>query len=236
MAYSMEVIRRHSSTAHVSLQSYEHRFRQLILPTFFGHDQVLQLTDTKITKTCSDTTSELDVTSFVPESRYIKELYVLHWDELCGYLGSKFSGSSIDPENIAQAAFIKFAELEDNEKISNPRGFLYAAARNCAFDQFRREKVRLAHKEGVKHVYKQEIDDHLSPENILSRRQHVRLMANSVKKLPKIQRTVLLLHRLDKLTYTQIANKMGLSETTIRRNVAKAVEYIRRDMRRADGS
>lgn len=236
MAYSMEAIRRHSDAANVSLHDYEHRFRQLIMSTYFGHGQVLQVRDKKITEVCIDTNIEIGVDSCVPESRYIKELYALHWDELCGYLGSKFKGSSIEPENIAQAAFTKFAGLEDNEKISNPRGFLYAAARNCAFDQFRREKVRLAHKEGVKHVYRQEMDDHLSPENILSRRQHVRLMANSVKKLPKVQRTVLLLHRLDKLTYTQIANKMGLSETTIRRNVAKAVERIRRDMRRANGS
>lgn len=206
------------------------------MPPFFGHGQVSQVRDIKITKVCIETTSEADVDSFVPEPSYIKELYTLYWDELCGYLRSKFNGSSIDPEDIAQAAFTKLAGLENNKKINNPRGFLYAAARNCAFDQFRREKVRLAHKEGVKHVYKQRLDDHLSPENILSGRQHVRLMAKSVKKLPKIQRTVLLLHRLDKLTYTQIAKKMGLSETTIRRNVAKAVERIRKDLRRANGS
>lgn len=236
MAYSMEAIRRHSIIVHVSLHDYEHRFRQLILSTFFEHGQVSQVRDTKTTKVCIDATSEVAVDSFVPESRNIKELYALHWDELCGYLGSKFNGSSIDPENIAQAAFTKLAGLDDNEKIGNPRGFLYAAARNCAYDQFRREKVRCAHQEGMKHIYKQGMDDHLSPENIISRRQHVKLMVNSVKKLPKSQRTVLLLHRLDKLTYTQIAHKMGLSETTVRRNVAKAVERIRKDMQRANGS
>lgn len=230
------MIRRHSATAHVSLLVCEHRFRQLILSTFIGRVQVLQVRETKITEVCNDTMSEIDVDSFAPEPGYIKELYALYWDELCGYLRSKFSGSSIDSENIAQAAFTKLAGIEDYKKISNPRGFLYATARNCAIDQFRREKVRLAHKEGMEHVFKQEVDDHLSPENILARRQHVSVMANSVKKLPKIQRTVLLLHRLDKLTYTQIARKVGLSETTIRRNVAKAVERIRRDMRRANGS
>lgn len=236
MTYSIKAVSRHSANAEFNPRGYEHRLRQEVLSVFCGQGQVLQVRETKTTKVYADTASEAGVDCFVPKSSYIKELYALHWDELCGYLRSKFNGSSIDPEDIAQAAFTKFVGLKDYEKINNPRGFLYTAARNCAFDEFRKEKVRLAHKEDVTHIHKQELDDHLSPENVLSRRQHIGLMANSVKMLPKIQRTVLLLHRLDKLTYTQIAYKMGLSETTIRRNVAKAVERIRKDLRRANGS
>ena len=101
--------------------------------------------------------------------------------------------------------------------------------------EFRKEKVRLAHKEGVKHAHIQDLNDHLLPENVLLQRQTIKAMANSVKMLPKTERTVLLLHRLDKLTYTQIAKKTGFSETTIRRKVAKAVERIRKDLIRATG-
>lgn len=229
-------VRRHVAVDNVSPHNYEYRYDQLTLPTFCGQNQVLQVRETKFTEICVDMANEAEVGSFVPNSNNIKELYALHWDELCGYLRAKFYGTSLDPEDIAQSAFTKFAGLEDYEKINNPRGFLYAAARNCAIDEFRKEKVRLAHKEGVKHVYKQEISDHLSPEKVLLRRQTIKLMASSVKRLPKTQRTVLLLHRLDKLTYTQIAKMTGLSETTIRRKVAKAVERIRKDLRRADGS
>lgn len=201
-----------------------------------GQDQVLQVREIKATNVCVDTAIEADVGSFVSHSSYIKELYAAHWDELCGYLKSKFSGTSIDPEDIAQAVFTKFAGLEDCKEIKNPRGFLFTAARNRAYDEFRKEKIRLAHKDGERHAYKQDLNDNLSPENVLSRRQNIRLMADTVTRLPKIQRSVLLLHRLEKLTYTQIANKMGLSETTIRRNVAKAVERIRKDLRRANGA
>lgn len=197
-------------------------------------DQVLQVREIKVTSVCVDTVCEADVGSFVAHSSYIKDLYALHWDELCGYLRSKFGGTSIDPEDIAQAVFTKFAGLEDCMVIKNPRGFLFTAARNRAYDEFRKEKIRLAHKDGERHAYKQDLNDELSPENVLSQRQNIRLLANVVEKLPKIQRTVLLLHRLEQLTYSQIANKMGLSETTIRRTVAKAVERIRKDLRRAN--
>ena len=228
-------VRRHAAVDGVSSHHWENQIDQLDLPASLMQEQALIVRKTKITRICADTANQEEIDPVAPNSSHIEELYALHWDELCGYLRAKFKGTSLDSEDIAQAAFTKFAGLEHYEKINNPRGFLYAVARNFAFDEFRKEKVRLAHKEGVKHAHVQDLNDHLLPENVLLQRQTIKAMANSVKMLPKTERTVLLLHRLDKLTYTQIAKKTGFSETTIRRKVAKAVERIRKDLIRATG-
>lgn len=188
----------------------------------------------KVNSECNDSIEGSGAEVADIDSGLIRKLYELHWQDLCNYLKSRFKEGLIDPEDIAQLAFIRFSGRQDTEKIKNPQAFLFAVARNIAIDEFRKSKIRLAHQEVVQITHVQEINDDLSPENVLIKRQKIDLMVTSIKKLPKIQRAVLLSHRLDKLTYSQIASKIGLSESTIRRYVAKAVEHIHRDLKRVD--
>lgn len=172
----------------------------------------------------------------VVQPDHVRHLFDLHWQELCNYLRSKYSDGEFDVEDIAQAAFAKLAAVDDIREIRNPRAFLYATARNIAIDEFRKAKIRLAHKQDVLQSPGEEIFDDFSPENVLLERQRLESMSAAVQKLPKMQRMVLLLHRLDKLSYSQIASKFGLSETTVRRHVANAIEKIHKSMKRADES
>lgn len=173
-----------------------------------------------------------DIASSKPDSIDFKLLYSLHRQELCDYLQSRYAGCNFDPEDIVQTAFIKLAETKDSGKIKNPRAFLFATVRNIAIDEFRKTKIRLTHKQDLQSRDK-EVTDSFSPENVLLERQELELINTALKTLPKIQRSVLLLHRLDKLTYSQIASKYGLSETTVRRHVAGAIEKLHRRMKQA---
>lgn len=173
------------------------------------------------------------IASSEPASIDFKQLYSLYQQELCDYLRSRYAGSNFDPEDIVQTAFIKLAEIKDSGKIKNPRAFLFATVRNIAIDEFRKSKIRLTHKQDFLQSGDKEITDSFSPENVLLERQKLELINTVLKTLPKIQRSVLLLHRLDKLTYSQIASKYGLSETTVRRHVAGAIEKLHRGLKQA---
>jgi RNA polymerase sigma factor (sigma-70 family) len=170
------------------------------------------------------------------DSDHVRDLFDLHWQDLCNYLRSKYDEGTFEIEDVAQAAFTKLAAVEDPGEIRNPKAFLFATARNIAIDEFRKAKIRLAHKQEVLQSPHEEIFDDFSPENVLLERQRLELMNAAIQKLPKIQRMVLLLHRLDKLSYSQIASKFGLSETTVRRHVANAIEKVHKSMKQADNN
>ncbi len=170
------------------------------------------------------------------DSGDFKRLFQLYWPALCDYLRSRYGEGTFDPEDVAQAAFTKLAEVKDSEKIKNPQAFLFSVARNIAIDEFRKAKIRLAHEQDASQSTGKEIVDGFSPENVLLEREKLELMSAVIEKLSKMQRTILLLHRLDKLTYSQIASKYGLSETTVRRHVAGAVEKIHKGMKQANVS
>ena len=166
-----------------------------------------------------------------PDAHDFKRFFETYRQELCNYLRSRYGGDTFDPEDVAQAAFVKLAQVKNSEKIINPKAFLFATARNIAIDEFRKAKIRLAHRQDALQSPDEEFFDVFSPETVLSERQELELMGTVIKKLPKIQRAVLLLHRLDKLTYSQIASKFGLSETTVRRHIANAMEKIHKEMK-----
>ena len=48
-------------------------------------------------------------------------LYRRHWAELCGYIVKTFGYGPSEVEDLAQAAFVKFAALDDSAEIRNPR-------------------------------------------------------------------------------------------------------------------
>src|SRR5689334_18562274 len=68
-------------------------------------------------------------------------LYTEHWAELCAYLKRTFGAGPPDPEDIAQAAFVRFARIEHQEKIENPGAYLQRIAHNIAVSELRKSRA-----------------------------------------------------------------------------------------------
>jgi len=165
------------------------------------------------------------------------QLYALYWSDLCCFLKAKYRGQLLDPEDIAQNAFARLAAAQKNKVIHNPQAFLYAAAKNLAIDEFRKQKTQRAHVTETQNLdADQKSYDENSPENVLLNKQQVGHLYDAMMRLPKLQRDVVVLHRLEGMTYTQIAKQLALSETSIRRYVANAIEFIHRELKRSNES
>ena len=163
----------------------------------------------------------------------LEELYLCYGKRLCQHLASTFGQGTVDAEDIVQITFSRYSEHQKREEIDNPRAFLYRTARNLAIDEIRKRKVRLAHRESIANENEENLAD-LSPENVLFAQQQIEALKTLINKLPGIERRVLMMHRFENCSYSQIAQKTGMSETTIRRHVAKALERLHRGMKRLE--
>lgn len=178
---------------------------------------------------------ELNQDSTEPDIRYVEQLYSLYWNYVCKYLNSRYGGSGVDTDDVAQEAFAKLLSLPDLRNIKNPRAYLMATARNMVLDGFRKSNVRLAYARKVADSDDQYLNDDLLPENVLFGSQKVRVVQNTIAAMPELERKVLLLHRMEDKTYGQIAKKFGISETTVRRHIARAIARIHTALKRAYG-
>lgn len=156
------------------------------------------------------------------DSARLGELYRTQWRSLCRYISSRFGAGPPEPEDVAQAAFAKFAALEQPEAIGNPAAFLRRAAHNIAVDAYRHQARTsiILHDLGIA-----ESDNaDLSPEDVLSARDELALVDEVIAGLKPKQRVAFLLHRIDGLTFVEIAQRMGISPSGARLLVDTALD------------
>jgi RNA polymerase sigma-70 factor (ECF subfamily) len=152
-----------------------------------------------------------------------------YYDELRRFLLDR-TGSPAVADDVIQEAWLR-SRTTTVEMPSNPRAYLYRLVGNLAIDHLRRDgrQARVA--------------DALLPEQVarpdpaadivVQARQTLAIIAEAVAELPPRCREVFTLYRGNGLTVRQIAARLGTSEKTVEKQVAKAMLHCRHRLRDA---
>jgi len=153
----------------------------------------------------------------------VEMVYRRYWRDVRNYIRARFGIGPPDPEDVTQAAFAKFAALEAPEDIRNQKSFLITIARNIALDLLRKDQTQerlnshlledLKSSEANKNV--------LSPERVYEAKEELALLHEKLAHMPVKRRELLLMHRLDELSFVEIAARTGLSQSTVKYHVAQ---------------
>lgn len=127
--------------------------------------------------------------------------------------------SSQDAEEIVQEAWVRLVRYEQGAAVDRPEAFLMQTALNLSIDEHR---GRLAHGEQVELEEVVLVDEAPPVESVVLGRERVARLTYCLGRLPAKNRDILLAHRLDGLTYREIADQHGLSISTVEKHIAKA--------------
>jgi RNA polymerase sigma factor (sigma-70 family) len=166
----------------------------------------------------------------------IDQVYRRHWAELCRYARRAFGAGPPEPEEVAQAAFARFAGLDRPDEIANPRAFLYQCARNVVLDQRRRDGVRARADREVQVLSAWDDPVVLDAERVLSGKERLQIVEAAIRVMEAKRRRVLVMHAIHGLSYCEIARREGLSPTRVTQLVASAVAECDRALRLAERS
>jgi RNA polymerase sigma factor (sigma-70 family) len=154
----------------------------------------------------------------------LAELYGLYRAELVAFVRMKFGAGPPEPEDVVQQAFANFAALGRCDTIANPRAFLFRTAHNIAVNDLRRQ--RIGHRIFESSPQTQELSearDDFNPEVVLLGKEQYQMIEQVICDMPEKRRQILLLNRLEDLSYAEIARRMGLSESAVRKHAALAI-------------
>ncbi|WP_375209820.1 RNA polymerase sigma factor [Hyphomonas jannaschiana] len=168
----------------------------------------------------------------VKGSPNFEQLYRVYWKDLCGHLRRMFGAGPPEPEDAVQAAFIRYAALEEPQKVRNPRAFLLVTARNIILDQKRRSGRHMAYAKAVLAENSGPQLDDISPERVLLEKERFEAIDEAFRKLPEKQQVILTLRRQHGYTYQQIANETGWSYGDVYRQMDKALASLSQALKR----
>ena len=107
-----------------------------------------------------------------------------------------------------------------------PKSFLFATARHLMTDRLRRNRVVSIEAMGDLHD-SNVLTDERSPDRWLDARQMLKRLAEALDRLPERCREVVWLRRVEDLPQKQIAARLGISEKTVEKQIAKGIEIDR---------
>lgn len=158
----------------------------------------------------------------VCEETVFQEIFSRLADSLRNFLYYK-CGDRQQAEDISQEAFLRMWKGCEKVSPEKAKSFLFTVANNLWLDQIKHQKVvlsfqRKARPANVTH----------SPEFLYEEEEfHQRLMA-AISALPEKSRTVFLMNRMDKLTYQEIADRLGISKKAVEKRMHKALVELRK--------
>ena len=163
----------------------------------------------------------------------IKDIYGQYWHDLCGFVRGKFGGGPPDPEDVAQATFLKYADVEDHSAISNPKAFLFATARNMVVDYHRSPKNYQPSQDQIDAQEKNEkSSDVFNPETVFMGKQEANIVESVIMQLSERDRAFVLMNRLEGMTYTEIAKQANMSRSGVQKIITQALAKCMSELER----
>lgn len=155
------------------------------------------------------------------QARWFAEEVQPHESSLRSYLRGVFPNLP-DVDDLVQESYARLIRARQSGRVVYAKAFLFTTARNAALDFFRRRKVVSI--TGMDDIATLEVADE-RPETgeAVSRQQELTLLAAAVRGLPDRCRQVLTLRLLYGNSHKEIAVELGISEHTVKAQLAKGM-------------
>ena len=160
----------------------------------------------------------------------LEKLYKMYYSKLYAF-AKKFDQASIEPDDFVQQTFLKLWEkrhLLKEDVLFDKQIFIIC--KNLILNHLKRDR-KIQNGFDLKEI-PLETPDELQQKN---QRNIIRLHT-IIERLPKKRREIFKLHKINNLTYQEIAESHEISEKTIANHIYLATIFIKKEMNNFDKS
>lgn len=171
------------------------------------------MTDTKITK---------GVNEKLPEA--FNELFEKLYASLCYYANRIINDREESKDLVAKAFLVLWEKEADFEDMSHLKSYLYAVTRNACLTQIRNSKLKIGHLEKITERY---VSEEKQLDRASDETEIIRELYGAIKKLPDRCRQAFILTHLEGYSRMEAADRLGVSEHTVKNQVQVAKTKLR---------
>lgn len=130
-----------------------------------------------------------------------------------------------EAEDVVQEAYLRILEKGSVERIENLPAYVKRVTENLLVDRSRRP-------ENSPHTIHLPLEDDLAcpapaPDQRVAAHQELDVLYQRINELPPQCREVFLLHKVEQLSYAEIAERLRISPRTVENHIAKALRRLR---------
>jgi RNA polymerase sigma-70 factor (ECF subfamily) len=152
-----------------------------------------------------------------------------HEAGLRAWLQSRFSHVA-DPDDLMQESYMRLIRARATGAVLNTKAFLFATARNAAFDIFRRSRVITM--EPLISLPASSVEgDACDVAEAVSRSQEIEILHESIQALPPRCREIMTLQKMHGLSNREVAERLGISINTVNAQIVIGLARCRRFLR-----
>jgi RNA polymerase sigma-70 factor (family 1) len=150
-----------------------------------------------------------------------ENIFITWYDPIRNFIYYK-TGDIQTAEDIAQDTFLKIWEKRNELKDETIKSLLYTIANNIFINRLDHQKVHMKFSSN----YKPDIENQ-GPDFELEVKEFDKKLHDAINKLDEKNRIVFLMNRMDKLTYNQIAENLGITAKAIEKRMGKALAFLK---------
>lgn len=137
----------------------------------------------------------------------------------------RLTGNPADAEEIVQDAYARLFAYENWQRLGNPQAFVLSIIRNLAIDRFRQSSVvRIDRNPAL--VLADMPDERPLPDAAAEHRDELRAVYDAVAALPERCREAVTLRRIEGLSPGEVAERMGISVSTLEKHLVKGLRLL----------
>jgi RNA polymerase sigma-70 factor (family 1) len=125
-------------------------------------------------------------------------------------------------EDLVQDTFLKIWEKKETINPETVKSLIYKIANNLFLNRIEHEKVSFRF---VTEYSGNDLSN--APDFELEMKDFDKKLQNSLGELDEKSRSVFLMNRIDELTYSQIADNLGLSVKAVEKRMSKAIAFLK---------
>ena len=135
-------------------------------------------------------------------------------------------GSDVD--DLIQEVFARLARKGDLTEIARVEGYLFQVAANLIRERAHKLKQSALSEHGFT---TESNEEDFSPERILLGEEEIQRVFEALHELPERTRNAFLLHRFEDRKHAEIARQLGISVSTVEKDIMRAMAHLLKRVR-----
>lgn len=153
----------------------------------------------------------------------ILHLFRDHREAVVGFLFNRVRCPDV-AQDLSQEAYLRLLRKSGVAHDDNLAGYLFRIAERLAIDYLRSSQRAFVSEPLDENI----VSPQPEPGDLALLREQCELLLDAITSLPKRVRAVFLLRKIDELSYSEIASRLGISEKTVQRHLVKAMLHCHR--------